>query len=103
MLHDLVRHQRLALHALLAHDRLAQVQAGGDAGGVVRVPVTRGILSRLEHTLKLLIEERLAVALQAKRRDTIEANLLPPARSHQHLSCAELTVQARAQLAVLAC
>ena len=101
-LHDLVRHQRLALHALLAHDGLAQVQAGGDAGGVVRVPIARGILRRREHTVERLIEERLAVALQAQRSNSRETNLLPPARSHQHLSRAELAVQGRAQLAVLA-
>jgi len=95
-----VRHESLPLDALLARERYGV--AGGDARRVVRTAVARRVLCWRERTLDLLVQEGLAVALEAERGHAAEPDLLPMPLGHQALSGVERCVQRRAELAVLA-
>merc|ERR1719407_458375 len=76
--------------------------AARSARRVVGVAVARLVVRGAQVALEPLVEEGLALPLQAERRDAPELDLLPPLRRHQDLGGAERRVEPRDELAVLA-
>mmetsp|Transcript_16798 Transcript_16798/g.34010 ORF Transcript_16798/g.34010 Transcript_16798/m.34010 type:complete len:621 (+) Transcript_16798:56-1918(+) len=104
LLRHLVREELLPLDGLgaLGQKRLAQVLPRRHAALVVRVAVARRLLRRRQLALECLVEEGLALALQAERSHPRELDLLPSPRRHQHLGRVQRLVERPDQLPVLA-
>ena len=86
----------------LLEQRSAQRAARRHTCRVIGVAVTRLFLRGAQLALERLVEEGLALPLQAERRNAPELDLLPPLRRHQDLGCAERRVEPRDELPVLA-